>query len=319
MKLSKYLQQIEQNILYNYKDKSANVNAHIAYMLARTQSMFRWSGLPATIPARMLELYLQTNGNVCIAAVPGGDLYAFTGGMGGEPNAYYMPTVYTVANPALKLSRNYKIDEDCVVIPSDSLYLGLLPMAQRYATGLTETELSIFQATVNSRAVSLISASDDRTKSSAEEFVKKLVDGDLSIIAESAFLDGVRSQPYGNSGTTQTISDLIELEQYLRAGWFNDLGLNANYNMKREALNSAETGLNDDALLPLVDDMLKCRKEGAERVNDMYGTDISVEFSSSWEDNAEETELKHEEMAGGTEVTEVTEVTESKDNETDTD
>ena len=39
---------------------------------------------------------------------------------------------------ALKISKSLVIDEECVVMPNDFLYLGLLPLYERYATGLTE-------------------------------------------------------------------------------------------------------------------------------------------------------------------------------------
>ena len=63
---------------------------------------------------------------------------------------------------------------------------------------------------------------------------------------------------------------------------FNDLGLNANYNMKRERLNTQEVSMNIDALMPFVDSMLTERVEGVKRVNEMFGTDITVTLGSSW-------------------------------------
>ena len=56
--------------------------------------------------------------------------------------------------------------------------------------------------------------------------------------------------------------------------------------------------MNNDALLPLVDDMLKCRERSAEKVNEMFGTEISVSLASSWEDNEQEIELEHEQISG---------------------
>ena len=289
---------------FDFANKSKCINQHISYMLNRTQSMFRWEGLPDSIPVRSLELYLQTNGNVCFYKY-NGELYVFTGGLGGEPDSYYMPTIYTIANPALKLSVAAKIGVDCVVIPNDSLYIGLLPMFTRYASGMTETELSIQIATINSRIIELISAPDDRTRASAEKFLKDVAEGKLGVIAETAFLDGLRAQPYGTTGNSNVLTNLIELEQYFKASWFNELGLNANYNMKRESLNSSESQMNNDALLPLVDDMLSCRKRGIAKVNEMFGTRISVELSSSWEDNVEEIELEHETISGQPETNEM--------------
>ena len=254
--------------------------------------MFKWDGLPDTIPELYLELFLQTNGNVCFYR-HNGNLYVFCGGLGGEPDVYYMPTLYTISNPALKISKTLKIDKDCVVMPNDSLYMGLLPLNKRYATALTENELSIKVAQINSRVTTLISAKDDRTKASAEKYLDDIADGKLAIIGENTFLEDLRTQPYGNTSHSNLLTNLIEMEQYLKASWYNGIGLNANYNMKRESLNSSESQMNNDALLPLVDDMLNCRKKAIVKVNEMFGTNISVDFSSSWKDNMQEIEFEH--------------------------
>lgn len=289
---------------FDFTDKSTCTRQHVAYMLNRTQSMFRWDGLPDTIPGRSLELFLQTNGNVCFYKHEG-NLYVFTGGMGGEPDVYYMPTVYTIANPALKLSKSLEIGVDCVVMPNDSLYLGLIPLFARYASGMTENELSIKIAIINTRIIDLISAPDDRTRASAEKFLIDVETGKLGVIAENAFLDGVRAQPYGTTANSNALTNLIEIEQYLKASWFNELGLNANYNMKRESLNTSESQMNNDALLPLVDDMLNCRRRAVEKVNEMFETDISVSLASSWEDNEQEIKAEHSRLSGQPETDEM--------------
>lgn len=66
--------------------------------------------------------------------------------------------------------------------------------------------------------------------------------------------------------------------------------------MKRESLNSSESALNNDILLPLVDDMLKQRKQACERVNVMFGTNISVSLASSWEDNQQEVDAEQDNL-----------------------
>lgn len=276
---------------YDFSDKSRCANNHILYMLNRTQELFKYDGLPDTIPQNMLELYLQTNGHVCITKANDG-IYAFVGGWGGEPDIYYRPTKYIVANPRVKESLNLTIGEDCIIIPNDSLYVGLLPLFNRYATALVENELSLDIATKNARIIDLISASDDRTRESALQYLKQIDDGKRGIIMESALLDGIKAQPYGTTGATQTIQNLIEYEQYLRAGWFNELGLQANYNMKRESINSNESQLNDDMLQPLIDNMLNKRKEYIDKVNEMFNLNISVSLNSAWKDNETERETE---------------------------
>jgi len=285
--------------IYDFTDKERSVNDYIRYMLCRTQSMFKYNGLPESIPQKYLELYLQMNGSCAIAHVDG-SLYALEGGLGGEPDAYYMPTIYTVANSALKLSKTYKINEDCIVITNDSMYQGLLPMMRKYATQLMENDISMNMVDINSRIQALIAAGDERTKQEADKYLRDVVDGKLGAIHENSFLEGIKTQPYGTASGNNSITNLIEYHQYLKASWFNELGLQSNYNMKRESINSNESQLNEDMLYPLIDDMLKCRREGVERVNEMFGTDITVELDSSWKDNKVELQMELENVDNDT-------------------
>lgn len=312
-----YLKKIRESGLFDFRDKKENIYQSVLYMLQRTQSMFHWEGLPESIPEEFLESYIQINGFVCVAEYEG-TLYAFDGGLGGKQDVYYNPTICVVSNPALGFSKDFKIDEDCVIVKNDTFYMGLLPLFRKYSSQLAENELSLNMASINTRIQSAIAAGDDSTKESADKFLSDLIDGKYGVIADNAFLESLKTLPLNTTTSTNTLGDLIEYEQYLKASWFNELGLNANYNMKREALNSAESSINDDILFPLVDEMLKQRQAGAERINKMFGTSISVELSSSWEDNQkeEEAEIEAVEAEGdGTEDEKSTSEAEEKDEE----
>lgn len=276
------------------KDKDTAVTEFMANTLAKTQSMFEYEGLPESIPQKELERILQTEGNAFIAKVDG-NLYALTGGKGGEPDAYNRPTLYTVANPALKLSKVYTIGTDGVLIENDSNGESLLPIIGKYAVLYTDGLISLNTASVLTRITMLISASDDKTKASAEEFLKKIQAGEFSIIGENAFFKGVNMQTAPTTNSVY-ITQLIELIQYYKASMYNDLGLNANYNMKRERLNLGEVSMNVDVLLPYVDDMLRNRQTAISKVNEMFGTDIKVSLSSSWGLNKENYEKELEDV-----------------------
>lgn len=277
---------------YDFKDKTTNLQSYIIYMLNRVMQMFDYSNLPDTLPKKMIELYTMVNGHAVVVKHEG-KLYVCFGGFAGEPNEYYIPKQYIVANPYLKLFKTFTIGEDCVLLKNDTMMYGLMPLFRRYASALVENDLTMNMVDINSRIVALIDAPDDATKVSAEKFLSDVEDGKNGIIASNAFFNGIRTQPYGEHNY-QRLTDLIEYQQYMKASWFNELGLNANYNMKREAITSNESQLNDDMLLPLIDDMMECRKNSWEEVNDMFGTDISVSWGSTWEDNSEELELSQE-------------------------
>ena len=186
---------------------------------------------------------------------------------------------------------------------NDSLYQGLMPLFNKYASLLAETDISLRFASINARIPEIVFADNDSVKESAKEYFAKIEAGEeLGIIGSKPFFEGIKTADYSSKTSATNIKDLIELQQYLKSNWFIDLGLNANYNMKREAINESESAMNEDALLPLIDDMLNCRKLGVEKINKMFGTSISVALSSSWKEvrdqivnNSKETETKEAE------------------------
>ena len=302
------------------RDKDTAVTEFIANTLAKTQSMFEYEGLPASIPQKELERLLQTTGNAFVTSVDG-VLYALSGGKGGEPDVYGRATLYTVANPALKLNKTYDIQKDGVLIENDSNGESLLPLIGRYAVLHTDGLISLNTASILTRITMLISASDDKTKQSAEEFLRKIQDGEFSIIGENAFFKGVNMQTAPTTNSVY-ITQLIELVQYYKASMYNELGLNANYNMKRERLNLGEVSMNVDVLLPYVDNMLKERQNAVEKINEMFDTEISVRLASSWgleRDNYNALEVDLETAKENPDPTEEPEPTEESTETTETD
>ena len=259
-------------------------------MLDRLQQAFHWEGLPDTIPQRNLELLLQTCGH-CIIAPYKDEYYALIGGYSGEPNAYYEPTQYTVANPALPdLKQVWTLNVDCVWIRNDTMQVGVNPLLSRYLSLLVENDISFRLANINTRLSMLISAQDDRTAKSARKYLSDLEAGELGIISSNAFFEGLQTEN-NTRGYSGTLKDLIEYHQYIRASMYNELGLDANYNMKRTFVNQAEIQANEDALFPLIDDMLEQRQVAVEKWNELFGTNISVELNSTWKNNKLEEQL----------------------------
>lgn len=284
-------------------DKDRSIKFYVRHFMNRTAEIFTWRGLPDTIPAKWLEFYLQWNGHGVFAKC-NEKLYFLTGSMGGKLNEYYIPVSYIVSNPYLRLNREFTIGDDCELIGNDALYTGLYPLILRYAELLAECDVTLRTSVIMSRATALITAASASEKQSADEFIRQLEAGKMSIVASNPVFDGVKAQPMQTSARTG-ITDIIEARQYCLAGLYNEIGLNANFNMKRESINSSETELNRDALFPLIDDMLRERKEASERANAKFGTNISVELSSVWEINRDTLEDGAEPKEGETDVQDV--------------
>ena len=289
--------------LCNILDKPARAREYIAYMLDRTNNMFEWKGLPDTIPQYILETYLPIYGYAAFIRVdkqrpipfpvqldfePG--VYVFFGGIGGERDIYYRPRTFIAANPRLDGSINATIIYDkmdgeypnpCVLMRNDTNYNGLLPLFQRYAAQMVENDISIRSAQINARAQVGIATSTDRDAEAARKYLDALEAGKLATLADKTFLEGVTVANVGVQ-SANIIIQLIELQQYLKASWFNELGLNANFNMKREYISREEIGSQTDVLLPLVDDMLDSRRRACELLKEVFGLDVTVEKNSAW-------------------------------------
>lgn len=275
------------------EDKERNARYYARSILARLAEMFEYTGLPDTIPKRYMLLQLFTNGNIFVTDKTNGNgLMTFTGGWGGEPDGYYVPTIYTVANPYVRIDEQFKIGDDGIMILNDSQGLGLLPVVMRYCELLAENDISLRIASINSRRRTIASVPDDNTKEAFDQYLRDIENGKLgSAIPSDAFVGELRASSDGSQTSSNDITALIELQQYIRATMYHALGLNANYNMKRESISANESQLNKDALFPLVENMLNEQRAGWDAVNEKYGTDIRVELSSAWKDNVEEKEL----------------------------
>ena len=276
------------------------------YFLDRLLSMFKYDGLPEVMnvdyqkqkmPQKYIELYLLTSGMVAFVEDDQKNLTCVYGNLGGDPNVYYVPKMFLWANPYIKKAAKieYQIGKDVAVVYNDSLMNGIMPLLNRYTSLMVDNYLTAKIELVSLRAMSAITAPDDKTKASAEKFLDDLIAGKLSVMADNNFLDGIKALGLRNS-QTNNITSIIEMQQYLKASFYNELGLNANWNAKRESISANENQLNDDQLTPLIDNMLAERKEGIERVNKLFGTNITVDFNSAWKENEEEKDLIMDKM-----------------------
>lgn len=272
-------------------DKDTFTNDFMRRILNMTDSMFVYTGLPETVPSSQLEKQLKVNGSVGFVKV-NNELYALSGNAVDELGVYGEPLQYQITNTYLNLSETFEVGKNVALVYNDTMVQGIVPVVAKYVTAICDTEISLDTLAVLSRISMLISAPDDKSKAAADLFLKKVIEeGKFTVIGDNAFFNGVKLSAPSTQSMTR-INDVVSLLQYYRATMFNELGLQANWNTKRENLNMDEVGMNVDVLLPLADNMLKERQEGIERVNELWGTAIHVEFGSAWLTTQEESETE---------------------------
>lgn len=280
--------------LYDFKNKEQAVTYLMKENLVKLYSIFEYENLPENISKRNIETYLLRGH--CEFIEEKGELWPMMGGLCGvEKSPVYDFTQSTIANPALNISKTYTDGVDCVIVRNDPLYMGVYEILRRYCSIMTEGNLSLYiYASFWSRLHAAISARDDDTRKSANQFISDIIRGEYSTIAESDFFEGVKVSPLSGPGNS-AILPLLEMLQYTQAELYKAFGLSSNNNRKREALSSEETSTDDAVLLPFVDVMLEEREIGIDKVNKLFGTNIKVRKASSWKLVEEEMEKTVEE------------------------
>ena len=260
-------------------NKKEQLSKFRADMLNKSLTMFEWKNLPDTLPAVEIEKQLQTNGYSIIAKVQG-NIYAFQGGFSGQ-DPYNQPTKAIVNNPSLNYNGTFTINDDCVIIKNDDMQQGLIHIYNKYGTLLIENQITMLMTDYNYRMPFTISSKDDSTTQSAREYLQKVIDGSLGVIGEAKLFDALKVTPTNNKGVN-SFADLYGYQQFIEAQLNNTIGLATNNNMKRERLTTNEIEVNKNASYPLIDNMLRNRKQAVEKINKMFDLDIDVEFSSIW-------------------------------------
>ena len=260
-------------------NKKEQLSKFRADMLNKSLTMFEWKNLPETLPAVEIEKQLQTNGYSIIAKVEG-NVYAFQGGFSGQ-DPYNQPTKAIVNNPSLNYNGTFTINDDCVIIKNDDMQQGLIHIYNKYGTLLIENQITMLMTDYNYRMPFTISSKDDTTTQSAREYLQKIIDGSLGVIGEAKLFDALKVTPTNNKGVN-SFADLYGYQQFIEAQLNNTIGLATNNNMKRERLTTNEIEVNKNASYPLIDNMLRNRKQAVEKINKMFDLDIDVEFSSIW-------------------------------------
>lgn len=278
--------------MFDYKDKNYNINLANRYMLAKTLSMFNYTNLPNTIPERELERILQETGKAFIYEWDD-ELYAFRGSFSGESDVYNNSLEINITHQGVNESRTVKVS-DGILILNDDYKLGILKLIEQYNYLLNENLINMILHGFNSRVHKIISASDDSTLASAEDYLNKVIVGEMAVIGENQFLQDLKIQGL-NMGATNTLSSLVEYNQYLKANLYNELGIQANTNNKKERLITAEVEQDKELLYPLVNNMFLNRELGVKQLNDKFNLDVIVEYGSVWKyRNLEQEEEVHE-------------------------
>lgn len=288
------------------KHKNAYLNkAYFTMLLDMLISMYKWDNLPNTIPAEWIEKYLILYG-VCGVGNINGKLTAVMGGLCGDVDGYGIGTQFVGATPIGDI--NGKRGEDIAVGFNNSLYMADM-LLTKFADGLTEIAKSYDLNIRYARLMPMPVVRDNKDKIAIDSALDRLQNGEMKTTVKiDSFYDPIIQDK--NDIPVLNLSDVSKIDklQYLSLAFDDQIRRIANiYGQSLQTTAKNRQALSDEIhgndslsfILPL--DRLRQRQKFAEEINNIFGTDITVDFSECWKIEYEKFK-KSNEMVGESNV-----------------
>ena len=262
------------------------------FILKLLYRVILFDNVPETVSETFFKLILYTQGKVCfldgeLIGESGSQLLSLNCSRADTPDVYYIPRKVLVTNPRLKKQYNITPGEQCEIVylsETDKYNLselngGLFNLIERTATMLADNDISINIAQKNTRLVNLVSGDTQNTVDSIKAAIAKMYEGDPTIVVKSSLIDKLQGIPILQNTSNNNLIELIQTQQYIIAHFYESIGLLTHDQMKRERLITAEINDNLNLALFNIDDMLESIQEGLQRVNAMFGTNITARLN----------------------------------------
>lgn len=285
-------------------------------LYSKIVNIFTFENLPEEINEQAMKLGLFTFGKLVFYKI--GDKYltqkfTYTDLL----DWYYIPVHGRVVNPWLPQGhQNWEFtvaDECCIYCSTPDMYPHrehsiVSDLIYKTATQLSENDISYYCIQRNHRLIAIITAQDDKQRAEAEVILRHMYDGDAEMVMKDDLVNHINVNPIALNATRSPLTELIEFQQYILGNFLHSFGINSNYNLKREQLNSNEIDVNKEVLRLNIEDMLQNWTRGFEKVNEKYGLDIRVSLN----EEVYASLLQEEQMVGQG----INPETPNKDNET---
>lgn len=262
-------------------------------LFERLMRLFIWEGMDNPLP-KEIEQRLIIAGHCGICDFKG-RLTAFFGSFFGVTVYNDMWTNYNVHSPIYSGSKT--IDKDLIVIDNNSIRNPSLLHVNHYAALLAHAEVTLMMQLVEARDSGGVPiAKTEPAKQSILTYQAKKYNGKIGCVSDPAGI-GVEYQG-ADRHTSLDISGIWDVRTKLLKQFYADIGVRATFD-KRSNTVVDEITSDTSMLLYNVSDMIKCRKDACEKINNLFGTNWSVRLSDEIDYSDENQPKEPEAQEGG--------------------
>lgn len=264
------------------KRNNYTYNFYCRYLYDKLKAVFTFK-LPETFGEELFKNALFANGYVTILPSDEFGLLA-QWGVGGGYTVNYTPRFVLVANPLLPniSGKELIIDEDCAVIRLNGEWSGVLDLVSYYAEKMALASQAVDTNLINTKIAYIFAAKDKAQAQTFKKALDRIYDGEPAVILDKSLFDE-EGKPAWNAFTQKPkdiylVSDLLNDLAKIEDEFDTRIGIpNANTD-KRERLITDEVNANNVETAILADDWLEHIRAGCDRVREMYGAEITVDW-----------------------------------------
>ena len=245
-------------------------------------NIFKWEGLPDTIDERFFNDSIIMRG-YCTGFKKDGKIYVTDGALSGI-DEYYRPTKFTAAN--VKFNGVVReIDKDCAVCYNTYDYscpYSLNPMIEIYARRLADLDVSVDTSIRNSRVCIIPVVEDDKDAIRTTQILEDMYKGKPATLS-------FKTKSFNGKSAFETfpiksrdnivVAELADARRNILADFYSELGIDTLAVDKKAQTNLVEMTSNNEQLGVAKEVFLVPRQNWAKKMNELFGTNISVTFN----------------------------------------
>lgn len=238
------------------------------------RSRFKWNNLPNNINEKWIERYLFNEGNCLFYDNRIKGFMVSKATASGKLNPYDECVSYTPYNTGY-IGRPLENNEECILIQNNDVMLPTSPTLQLYAYRLAEITRTI-DVNVSAQKTPVVILCSDKQKLSFKRLFNNISDNEIAVFGDKNLdIEAIKALRID----APIVFD--KLEQQKHCIWnecMTFLGYNNANQDKRERLVANEVTANDEQIGASANVMLKARQDACERINKLFGLEISVEL-----------------------------------------
>lgn len=254
------------------------------------KSVYKWEGLPETWPVNYFTWKLYLNGVIGVIDTPKYGVIPQECSLFGQ-NVFFLPNQITIANHNIEKA-TYDIGVDAEIIHIQDDYTGIAPYLSYYANLMALAAEDLQSNLVNTKFAYVFAAANKAGAETLKKMYDDIASGQPAVVLDKELYadDGSPSWELFSQNLKQNFLglDLLDTLNSIMDDFCSDIGIPNVSIRKKERTTVDEINMNNTQTYSKATRWLETMNDCCERVNNMFGTNISVDFRFKNEEGGEE-------------------------------